>query len=60
VAEGDHAPEIYLRGAAFSPDGSVYIRLSRTGTLADAAQIGRALAHDLRAEGADTALGVQQ
>jgi hydroxymethylbilane synthase len=60
VAEGDHSPEIYLRGAAFSPDGSVSIRLSRTGTLADAAQIGRALARDLRAEGADTALGVQQ
>jgi hydroxymethylbilane synthase len=60
VAEGDDTPEIYLRGAAFSPDGSVSIRLSRTGTLADAAQIGRALARDLRAEGADTALGVQQ
>jgi len=60
VAEGDDTPEIYLRGAAFSPDGSVSIRLSRTGTLADAAEIGRALARDLRAEGADTALGVQQ
>lgn len=59
VAEGDHGPEIYLRGAAFSPDGSVSIRLSRTGTLADAAEVGRALARDLREEGADTALGVQ-
>jgi hydroxymethylbilane synthase len=59
VAEGDHGPEIYLRGAAFSPDGSVSIRLSRTGTLADAAEVGRALALDLREEGADTALGVQ-
>jgi hydroxymethylbilane synthase len=59
VAEGDHGPEIYLRGAAFSPDGSVSIRLSRTGTLADAAEMGRALARDLRDEGADTALGVQ-
>jgi hydroxymethylbilane synthase len=59
VAEGDHGPEIYLRGAAFSPDGSVSIRLSRTGTLADAAAVGRSLAHALHAEGADTALGVQ-
>jgi hydroxymethylbilane synthase len=63
VAEGDNdgsGPEIYLRGAAFSPDGSVSIRLSRTGTLADAAEVGRALARDLRDEGADTALGVHQ
>jgi hydroxymethylbilane synthase len=63
VAEGDNdgsGPEIYLRGAAFSPDGSVSIRLSRTGTLADAAKVGRALARELRDEGADTALGVQQ
>jgi hydroxymethylbilane synthase len=60
VAEGDHGPEIYLRGAAFSPDGSVSIRLSRTGTLADAAKVGRALARDLRDEGADTALGVHR
>jgi hydroxymethylbilane synthase len=60
VAEGDHGQEIYLRGAVFSPDGSVSIRLSRTGTLADAAKIGRALARELRDEGADTALGVQR
>jgi len=59
VAEGDHGPEIYLRGAVFSPDGTFALRLSRTGTLADAAEVGRALARDLRAEGADTALGVQ-
>jgi hydroxymethylbilane synthase len=59
VAEGDHGPEIYLRGAAFSTDGSVSVRLSRTGTLAEAAEMGRALARDLRDEGADTALGVQ-
>jgi hydroxymethylbilane synthase len=59
VAEGDHGPEIYLRGAVFSLDGTFALRLSRTGTLADAAEVGRALARDLRAEGADTALGVQ-
>ena len=59
VAEGDLGPEIYLRGAVFSPDGGFALRLSRTGTLADAAEVGQALARDLREEGADKALGVQ-
>jgi hydroxymethylbilane synthase len=44
--------EIYLRGAVFSPDGLGSIRLSRTGTLADAAKVGRLLAGDLLDEGA--------
>jgi len=44
--------EIYLRGAVFSPDGLASIRLSRTGTLADAAEVGRLLAGDLLDEGA--------
>ena len=57
VAEGDHGLEIYLRGAVFSPDGSHAIRLSRTGTPAEAVEIGRLLAADLLAEGADTVLG---
>jgi hydroxymethylbilane synthase len=60
VAEGDHEAEIYLRGAVFSPDGSQTIRLSRTGTLADPAEVGRALARDLRAEGADLVMGDSQ
>ena len=59
VAEGDDGPEIYLRGAVFSPDGSNTIRLSRTGTLADPAEVGRALARDLREEGADQLMGDQ-
>jgi hydroxymethylbilane synthase len=60
VAEGDDGPEIYLRGGAFSPDGTNTIRLSRTGTLADPAEVGRALARDLRAEGADQLMGDQE
>jgi hydroxymethylbilane synthase len=60
VAEGDDGQEIYLRGAVFSPDGSNTIRLSRTGTLADPAEVGRALARDLRAEGADQLMGDQE
>jgi hydroxymethylbilane synthase len=60
VAEGDEGPEIYLRGAVFSPDGTNTIRLSRTGTLADPAEVGRALARDLRSEGADQLMGDQE
>ncbi len=57
VADGDHGMEIYLRGAVFSPDGHFGVRLSRTGTLAEAEQVGRLLAADLLAEGADSVLG---
>jgi hydroxymethylbilane synthase len=56
-AEGDHGDEIYLRGAVISPDGARDIRLSRTGTPADAAEIGKALAADLLDNGADTLMG---
>ncbi len=56
-AEGEHGDEIYLRGAVISPDGVRAIRLSRTGTPADAAEIGKALAADLLDAGADTLMG---
>jgi len=49
--------EIYLRGAVISPDGARSVRLSRTGTPADAAEIGKALAADLLDAGADTLMG---
>lgn len=69
--EGDGGLEIYLRGAVFSPDGSQVIRLSRTGAIAPAAmsgavglaqpaEVGRALARDLREEGAESVMGVSQ
>jgi hydroxymethylbilane synthase len=57
LAEGEEGDEIYLRGAVISPDGTRAIRLSRTGTPADAAEIGKALAADLLENGADTLLG---
>lgn len=60
VAEGDDEVEIYLRGAVFSVDGAQAVRLSRTGTLADPAEVGRSLARDLRAEGADLVMGEAQ
>jgi hydroxymethylbilane synthase len=57
LAEGEHGDEIYLRGAVISRDGVRAIRLSRTGTPADAAEIGKALAADLLDAGADTLMG---
>jgi len=57
LAEGEDGDEIYLRGAVISPDGSRAVRLSRTGTPADAAEIGKALAADLLDNGADTLFG---
>ena len=59
-AEGDDGEEIYLRGAVISPDGTYAVRLSRTGTPADAVEIGRALAADLLDAGADTVIGSAQ
>jgi hydroxymethylbilane synthase len=49
--------EIYLRGAVFSPDGNVVVRLSGIGTLTDAREVGSRLAAELLAEGADHVLG---
>nr|WP_323374112.1 hydroxymethylbilane synthase [Plantactinospora alkalitolerans] len=57
LAEGDDGDEIYLRGAVISPDGSRDIRLSRTGTPAEASEIGKALAAELLDLGADSILG---
>ncbi|MEU8237101.1 hydroxymethylbilane synthase [Actinoplanes missouriensis] len=57
LAEGENGDEIYLRGAVISPDGVRAIRLSRTGTPAGAAEIGKALAIDLLDAGADTLMG---
>ncbi|MDW5328719.1 hydroxymethylbilane synthase [Plantactinospora sp. KLBMP9567] len=57
VAEGDDGDEIYLRGAVISPDGTRDIRLSRTGTPAEATEIGKALAAELLDLGADSILG---
>jgi len=51
-AEGEHVPELYLRAAVVSGDGSASVRLSATGPLDEAARVGRDLAADLLAEGA--------
>jgi hydroxymethylbilane synthase len=64
IAEGEPAgpdagggDEIYLRGAVISPDGSRELRLSRTGTPAEAREVGKALAAELLDLGADSILG---
>ncbi|GIH08710.1 porphobilinogen deaminase [Rhizocola hellebori] len=57
LAEVTEDDEIYLRGAVISTDGSYALRLSRTGTLADAEEVGRLLAADLLEDGADHVLG---
>jgi hydroxymethylbilane synthase len=52
AAEGEHVPELYLRAAVISVDGSASVRLSATGPLDDAAEIGRRLATELLDDGA--------
>jgi hydroxymethylbilane synthase len=59
LAEVTEDDEIYLRGAVISTDGSYALRLSRTGTLADAEEVGRLLAADLLEDGADHVLGTR-
>ncbi|MBE7187739.1 hydroxymethylbilane synthase [Jatrophihabitans endophyticus] len=54
IAEGDDGPEIFLRGSVTAPDGSAAVRLSATGPTTEAADIGRRLAAELIADGADS------
>jgi hydroxymethylbilane synthase len=61
VAETDDGGrEVYLRGAVFSPDGTFALRLSGTGTIHEATDVGKRLAAELLAEGADHVLGVPE
>ncbi len=50
-------PELFLRAVVASPDGGTLLRLSTTGSLAEAEDLGRRLAASLLAEGAES-LGV--
>lgn len=49
--------EIFLRGSVTAADGSDAVRLSMTGPTTDADGVGRRLAADLLADGADTMMG---
>ncbi|CUR54483.1 Porphobilinogen deaminase [metagenome] len=53
VVEGDDGDELWIRAVALSPDGSLSIRNSHSGRTDDAAGVGRRLAEDLLADGAD-------
>lgn len=57
IADGDDGPELFLRGSVTAADGSDAVRLSATGPVSDAAAIGRRLAADLLADGADELFG---
>jgi hydroxymethylbilane synthase len=60
VAEGDDGPEIFLRGSVTAVDGSDAVRLSATGPTATAESVGRHLAAELLAAGADQMMGSTQ
>jgi hydroxymethylbilane synthase len=60
VVEGDDGPEVFLRGSVTAPDGSDAVRLSATGSLYDADAIGRRLAAELLADGANKMMGSTQ
>lgn len=57
VADGDSDTELFIRGSVTALDGSAAVRLSATGSATDAEDVGRRLAADLLAEGADTMMG---
>ncbi|HEV7205855.1 MAG TPA: hydroxymethylbilane synthase [Jatrophihabitans sp.] len=58
VAEGDDGVlEVFLRGSVTAIDGSAAVRLSATGPTTDAEGVGRRLAAELIAEGANTMMG---
>jgi hydroxymethylbilane synthase len=52
VAEGDDGLELWVRAVALSPDGTLSVRMSATGSLEDAADLGARLARDMLADGA--------
>jgi hydroxymethylbilane synthase len=54
VVDGaNDAPEVFLRACVTAVDGSAAVRLSATGAASDAEGVGRRLAADLLANGAD-------
>jgi hydroxymethylbilane synthase len=60
IAEGDDGPELFLRASVTAIDGSDAVRGSTSGRLADAADLGRALAAELLDRGAARLVAVSQ
>jgi len=52
VVEGEDGAELWVRAVALSPDGSLSVRMSASGDLADAAGVGERLASEMLADGA--------
>ncbi|MFT4289202.1 hydroxymethylbilane synthase [Nocardioides sp.] len=57
VVEGEDGDELWVRAVALSPDGALSVRMSATGSLADASGVGTRLAKEMLAEGAGTLAG---
>ncbi|MFT4262365.1 MAG: hydroxymethylbilane synthase [Nocardioides sp.] len=52
VVEGEDEEELWVRAVALSPDGTLAVRMSATGSPADAGGVGARLAEEMLAEGA--------
>jgi len=52
VVEGEDGNEIWVRAVALSPDGALSVRMSATGSPADAVGVGNRLASEMLADGA--------
>ncbi len=52
IVEGDDGEELWLRAVALSTDGGLSVRMSSTGSPADAAEVGARLAKEMLADGA--------
>ncbi|MCF6380030.1 hydroxymethylbilane synthase [Nocardioides KLBMP 9356] len=52
VVEGEEGEELWLRAVALSEDGGLSVRMSATGPVAEAEQLGRRLASDMLDDGA--------
>jgi hydroxymethylbilane synthase len=57
IADGDAGPEVFLRGTVVAVDGTAAVRRTATGATTDAAGVGRRLAAELIADGADQLMG---
>lgn len=57
--EGEPVRELYLRATVIALDGSDAVRASATGDPGNAEEIGRRLAQELLADGADTMMGTR-
>jgi hydroxymethylbilane synthase len=52
IVEGEDGEELWLRAVALSTDGALSVRMSATGSPADAAEVGTQLAKEMLADGA--------